>query len=116
MESETRDKPSSIDVLFNSCSIVVLTDFSFDAFVLKLNGKVRVTSVLSGVSGGRESSLENRCFLFSLGDGVLIIKVLFDFREGGGVMDRGLLLLMDLFFFEPSVVLRSILSETVATS
>ena len=31
-------------------------------------------------------------FFFNVGDGVLTIEVLFDFKEGGGVPDRGLLI------------------------
>ena len=31
-------------------------------------------------------------FFFKVGDGVLTIRVLFCFRDGGGVTDRGLLI------------------------
>ena len=63
------------------------------------------------------SPAERRNFFFNVGDGVLATELLFDFREGGGVTDLGLLI--DLLFvgqLSDSVFMSSELLGSTTTS
>ena len=53
------------------------------------------------------SPAERRNFFFNVGDGVLANELLLDFRDGGGVVDLGLLI--DLLFV-------ALLSDSVVNS